>query len=421
MFGSNSRIPSSVALVGAVLGLVFAWTSTADYASHLDRKLHDLHCSFVPGAAATDDAEACRAAMYSPYSALLKEQYWGGVPISLFALGAFAFFAAFAIYLLLAGRGAPRKAVGFFAVVSFSPLVASGVMFVISLTKLGTFCKTCVGIYVASFVLALGGLAGLLTIRRSVEASGPSGTLPGEPWDAPARAPTGRPVLGVVFPLVWLVVLGVTTLLPAIAYTQSLPDHRAHLRTCGSLGKPTDEHGALLRFGGSRAVQAVTLFEDPLCPTCKAFHERLVAEGIYPKLDVTLVMFPLDGECNWMLDRAFHPGACALSRAVLCGKERALEVLEWAYAEQDVLARAGKQDVATLEEVVRRRWGDELVKCASSKETKQRLNRHLHFATDNSIPVSTPQMFVGTTRVCEEDTDLGLVYTLGQLAPEVLR
>jgi hypothetical protein len=30
-------------------------------------------------------------------------------------------------------------------------------------------------------------------------------------------------------------------------------------------------------------------------------------------------------------------------------------------------------------------------------------------------------MFLGDRRICEEDTDLGLKFTLAQLAPEVLR
>src|SRR3954464_4163092 len=109
-----SKTPAILGLTGSLVGLVFASYSTVDYANHLDRRLHDVHCSFIPGLAATAKAEACRVAMYSPYSALLKERYWGGIPISLFALGAFAFFTAFAIYLLVYGSRAPKLAWQFF-------------------------------------------------------------------------------------------------------------------------------------------------------------------------------------------------------------------------------------------------------------------------------------------------------------------
>ena len=110
MPGSKSKFPAILALVASLLGLLFASNSTLDYAKHLDRRLHDVHCSFIPGAPATSEAEACRVAMYSPYSALFKEHYWGGIPISLFALGSFAFFSAFAVYLLVYGSRAPRRA-----------------------------------------------------------------------------------------------------------------------------------------------------------------------------------------------------------------------------------------------------------------------------------------------------------------------
>ena len=53
--------------------------------------------------------------------------------------------------------------------------------------------------------------------------------------------------------------------------------------------------------------------------------------------------------------------------------------------------------------------------------TTVRLNQHLHFASNNHVPISTPQMFLGERRICEEDTDLGLKYTLAQLAPAVLK
>jgi hypothetical protein len=62
-----------------------------------------------------------------------------------------------------------------------------------------------------------------------------------------------------------------------------------------------------------------------------------------------------------------------------------------------------------------------MLSCVDARDTDVQLNRHLHFAAENSIPVSTPQMYLGRQRVCDEDTDIGLRFTLSQLAPEVLR
>ena len=44
----------------------------------------------------------------------------------------------------------------------------------------------------------------------------------------------------------------------------------------------------------------------------------------------------------------------------------------------------------------------------------------LHFAITNQSSESSPQYFLGDSRVCDEDTDLGLKYTLTQIAPEVV-
>jgi len=33
----------------------------------------------------------------------------------------------------------------------------------------------------------------------------------------------------------------------------------------------------------------------------------------------------------------------------------------------------------------------------------------------NALPVLTPQLFVGDKRVCDEDTDLGLEYTIARM------
>ena len=71
--------------------------------------------------------------------------------------------------------------------------------------------------------------------------------------------------------------------------------------------------------------------------------------------------------------------------------------------------------------MVRDKFGSDVAQCANEKKTAIRLNQHLHYASSNHIPVSTPQMFLGDKRICDEDTDLGLKYTLAQLAPEVLK
>jgi len=305
--------------------------------------------------------------------------------------------------LLMAREKASRTNVMLFAAVSVTPLLVSIIMFTISVTKLGTLCKTCVGTYVSSALLATGGLMSLRSLKSTTDG---------------AKQPEGQALVAAF----WLIVLGVVTLLPSLVYAAAAPDQRPYLAKCGELKKPEEPSGALIKFRGARAVQPALLFEDPLCPTCKALHERLIGEGVLERLDITLSLFPLDSSCNWMLsDQSLHPGACLVARAVICAKGQERQMLEWAFAEQEALSAAGKMGETALKSKISQRWGPSLASCIDSRDAKATLNKHLHFAAENNVPVSTPQVFLGKQRLCDEDTDLGLRFTLKQLTPEVLQ
>jgi uncharacterized membrane protein len=426
MSGVRQRWPAALALGAALLGLVFAGLSSLDYTQHLDRQVHDVHCSYVPGLGAEQSPDnACRVAMYSPYAALFRDRFWGGVPISLFALGAFGFFAAFALYLLLAGRAAPRRALVFLAFFGTTPLLVSILMGTISALRLGHFCRTCVGIYASSTLLAIAAIAGYLGDRGGEPFSRPPAhpalprTLPG---DAAAtvvdREPLFRPDGPLYLLPAWALALALFAAVPALLYVSALPSYASYITGCGKLEKPPEAGNVLLHVPYAGASQPATLFIDPLCPTCKAFHQRLATEGLLEKLDLTLVLFPLDSECNWMLDRPVHPGSCAVSKAILCSDHHAMRVLEWAYEHQEEILGAAKAGagVVNVRAMIRDRWPG-LDTCIDAKETKMRLDKMLRYIVQNHLPVSTPQMFLGETRLCDEDTDMGLAYTLRRLAP----
>ena len=46
---------------------------------------------------------------------------------------------------------------------------------------------------------------------------------------------------------------------------------------------------------------------------------------------------------------------------------------------------------------------------------KSKLTKSLRWAVGNAIPVLTPQLFVGNSRMCDEDSDLGLEFTLSRM------
>jgi uncharacterized membrane protein len=392
------RLFAWIGVAGALWGLVFAGISSLDYASHLDRGLHDLHCSFIPGAEASPAAEGCRTALNSPYAALFKQQLWGGVPISLFGLGCFSFLLGHALSVAYTGPRTSRGAGALYAALASSPAVVSAIMFSISYFELGTICKTCAGIYFASLVLAVSALG------VSSGSWGNRASLTGRAFVLSAAVALGM--------LIWV-------LAPSVVYASLAPDHSGLVTQCGQIKIAKESHNALLSLPGSAPRKHALFFEDPLCPTCKSLHERLRSAGVLDRLDVELALFPLDNQCNWMLEQPLHPGACAVARATICAKSPA-QFLDWAYANQEELAGAAKSGAPALNQLLGNKWGKELTSCMSARSTEQRLNRQLHFAAANAIAVSTPQVFIEGQRLCDEDIDMGLMFALSKLAPELV-
>ncbi len=455
-----ARIFLGLATLGAALGMVYAAVSTVDFVAHLDRQLHPLSCSLLPGIREAQqmgaEVEGCKAALFSPYSSLGRDRWWGGVPISLFGLGLYGYALALALASLLARR--PFRGPG--AVM----LLASGTVAVatslallgVSLGGVGSLCTVCAGSYLGATLLLLGAAlawradgqsawarpAGLRTrgpswkdLARSAgpdswsdaDASESSAGVPEAPDETPqpaevvARDP--KDPAGLAY-LLLLALLGLAVALPGAVYLWKLPDFGAAVRSCGHLELPQDKHGVVLPV--QRALQAAPapaeparpdalMVLDPLCPACRGFHQRLEASERGAGLNYDLLLLPLDTECNWMLREALHPGACLLSRALICAKAEAGGVLGWIWEQQDDLrSKSLAKDVDGIKRKVVGSFPS-LAACIDAPETRIQLNRTLHYAVAAKLPVLTPQLYLDGQRLCDEDTDLGLDYALGHL------
>ncbi|MEY4513024.1 MAG: hypothetical protein RLZZ450_5146 [Pseudomonadota bacterium] len=385
-----------MALVGSSLGLIFSAVSTYDFVAHLDRQVHGLHCSFLPGLGAPDvsGATGCHVTMMSPYSSVLRETFWGGIPITLPAMAVFAFLLFWGLSVWLTDRLADTRATGFYVIASLVPVVASLGMATIAVRELSTFCKICVGIYIASALTALGAF---ITYRRAERS-------------APAREPLSYGGLGVAFAIGCLFV-GTAT----VAYAVQAPDFSRYVGSCGSLPKPADPQHALLTVGSKTGSPVLIEVLDPLCPACRGFEQRLahLALGKQAKRDVLL--FPLDNSCNWMVDRAVHPGACAISEALLCAGDTADDVLAWAFREQETIVAAERAEKGAAAKLAVAHFPS-LTGCIGSSKVRARLNKALRWAVDNQLPVLTPQLYLEGKRLCDADTDLGLDYMLTRLS-----
>ena len=393
------RLHLVVFVVAMVAGLVFSSFSTYDFVQHLDRQVHDLHCSFVPGLAevAAEGQSDCQVTLMSPYSSVLRSQFWGGIPISLPAMGVFAFL----IFRGIDGLSRPgqerRASTGVTFAMSLLPLLASIVMGTIALVELDAACKLCIGVYGSSLVGFLAaGLAHASARRIELEPSGKAG---------------GSFLMAVLQ-------LGAFVIVPVGAYVALTPDYSRFAGTCGELEDTADPGEVMVELDGHDGAAEVIEVLDPLCPTCRGFENRLKASGIEPKIHRKILLFPLDDNCNWNVTTAMHPGACTVSEAVLCaankGGPSARDVIDWAFEVQPELLEAAKKDPELVKKRIAAQF-PELEACIGSPEVQARLNKSLRWAVKHSLPVLTPQVYVDGTKLCGEDTDLGLEYTMTQL------
>ncbi|MEQ1566514.1 MAG: vitamin K epoxide reductase family protein [Myxococcota bacterium] len=396
-----SRFFAGLFAVAALLGLVFASLSTSDFVQHLDRQVHSVHCSFVPGLPATTDAASgCHVALMSPYSSVFRSWFWGGLPVALPGVAVFAFLLFRGIELWVARGLRDRQAALFLFAATLVPVFTSVFFGVIAIFELDTFCRTCAGIYLSSFV-ALGASIGLVVTswNADVDAEGE----PAPPADHPA--------------ITWgvgLLEYGAFVLVPIVLYILVVPDNSGFVGQCGSLPKPDDPNHVLVPIGSHRGgKQAVEVF-DPLCPACRGFEARLASSGLDQQLDRKALLFPLDDKCNWMIDSAIHPGACTISEAILCADERSQEVIDWAFEHQEDIRTAAAADEDAAKRMVVAAFPS-VAKCVGSPSARQRLNRSLRWAVSNQLPVLTPQLYVEGEKLCDEDTDLGLDYALSQM------
>jgi uncharacterized membrane protein len=392
-----------LALVGSALGFVFSAVSSYDFVAHLDRQVHGLHCSFLPGVGATDisGATGCHLTMMSPYSSIFRESIWGGIPIALPSMAVFAFLLFWGLSLWLSGRMYDTRATGFYVTATLVPVVASLVMGTVAVRELDAFCKLCVGIYVASALCLVGAF---FTYRRAERGEGEL-----------SREPLSFGALVVLF-VAGCLFVGSTT----VAYALKAPDFSRFAGACGTLKKPADAQHALLPFGPRTGSTTIVEVLDPLCPACRAFERRFDRLTLGKTAKRQLLLFPLDNTCNWMVDRAVHPGACAISEALLCADDDAADVLRWAFAQQEELVTAEKAAPGSAAKLVVKQFPS-LAGCVGSSKARARLNKALRWAVDNQLPVLTPQLYVDGKRLCDADTDLGLDYMLTRLSQEPRR
>lgn len=389
----RSKVHALILFVAAAFGAAFSALSTLDFIQHLDRQVHSLHCSFIPGVTSEGMAEAgCRAVMNSRYSSFFRDSYWGGIPISLLALAVFAYLAFVTADMYLSGRLSRRSDAGYLVLSAALPLLTSAVFFFIAMTEVKALCKLCVGVYVSSIAFFV---TSIVNWRSS---------------EAPEMDPSAQKRAVIYF------IEGVLFVAMAVGlYVGLVPEYKNKVTACGSLSKPEDKQKVLVTLPASKAATETSLeVVDPLCPACKQFTSRVEGDGLLANSQRSILLFPLDSECNWMLSEALHPGACMVSRALLCAEKDFAAMWDFVMDNQEsfriTATKAPDEVKAQLVAKFPKVSG-----CMEQADTKIRLNNMLRYAVQNRMPLTTPQLYLGGKRLCEEDSDLGLNYSVAVL------
>ncbi len=398
-----------------------------------------------PGCAREAGADsACRVAMYSPYSALFREELLGRYPHLAVRRWARSRSSRRSRSMLLspsARRGARRTSC---SSPGLTPLLVSAHdVAIISATRLGVFCKTCVGIYISSVLLAVGGDLGVPRgpqgarrarglVQRGA-ARVPRRTGRGEKAQtrretgrgahraegapavdeagqgraaAPAQPAHRRPA---ALPA-WLVALGVFAVMPALLYVSALPSYASYMTGCGKLEKPTEPNNVAASTSRARARSSRRRSSSiPLCPTCKAFHQRLVAEGVLRQARHDARALPARQRVQLDARPAAPPGRVPrlegdpLQRTGGAMRRARVGLREPGRPARGRQGRGGPRQRCRRHDP-RQRWPGPRRSASTRRRRSSGSSASCASSVENKLPVSTPQLFLGGTRLCDEDT-----------------
>jgi uncharacterized membrane protein len=314
---------------------------------------------------AINDYLNCDRVAVSRFSVVL------GMPVA--AWGAFGY--GLELLLAVAGLSSRRSRPGWpagllFVVAAFASAVAL-LLAGISTLVIGALCIFCTASWLVTFGL-------FFAAWRACQPAGVAATLREDLAVLGARRSHG----------LVLVLAGVALLL--IVLTAFPRYWEAPLAAPGGAvtgGGPAPALGP----ASSQGPLTVVVFSDYLCPACKRAHEetRALLAG---RTDVLLSrrQFPLDSECNPVLKRRMHPGACDLARVGICAEEQGkLEPME------DLLF-ANQDAKRPLPELVRAAGLDErrLQACLASPGTEERLRADIEAAVRIGLK-GTPTFVIG--------------------------
>jgi protein-disulfide isomerase/uncharacterized membrane protein len=275
-----------------------------------------LHAHLDPSAksfCAISDRINCDTVARSKYSVFLQ------VPIAAWGVYGYLVMAGVGIWGVRARREEPSAAA--FALLAAFSVAVSAVLGAISALCILALCILCLSIYVINLALLVN--ASLLVRRAGFGRSFAAA------WHY-VRNHWGN--AGAVAAMLALITIGLVTGYPRYwENSAQAGTKRPHLGTAptpGADGGPREMASGVTEdghpwIGAQRPSVTVEEFSDYQCPFCNQAHEGMRALlSTLPGLRLVHRHFPLDQACNPIIDKPFHPYACAYSALAACAGEQ---------------------------------------------------------------------------------------------------
>lgn len=243
----------------------------------------------------------CETVAASDYAVL------AGLPLSVWGLLTYVGLGTLAVWGLRSKLRVPSWPFGILFWLTLGGSAVGVVLFYISHYVIHSICIVCIGIYVVN--VALFAVATVELRRR--------GIAPGAALRDEARSVSKRP--RAVVALVAVLGLAVVALWAGVPRYWEL-DWETNAEGL-AVGRTPEGHPWI---GARQPVVEITEFSDYQCPHCLRGHDTLRALVRSRPDEVRLVHrhYPLDQQCNPIVQRPFHPFACAYSRLAFCAGEQ---------------------------------------------------------------------------------------------------
>ncbi len=317
----------------------------------------------------------CDAVNSSPYSVFL------GIPVATWGLGYYVGATLVAV-MASASAYAVREATLLLLPGAAASLLASLLLFLISVTRINAVCLFCSALYGLNFAAAA-----LLTFSARDWIS----RIPAEL----RKADHGR--MG-FFAAILAVALVVTAALTA-QMKRTVPFDAAafEMRLTGTAPVAMDL-GHAPRLGATNPVIHLVEFSDFECPFCgrQARELKRILRNYRDKVQLTFFNFPLDNSCNPAMEgRPLHLSACLAARGSWCAhqKGRFDEMAALMFSNQKALTSENLVRWAGEMGLNAREFGD----CLSSEDARNAVAADIHKAQSLGIG-TTPTFFINGRR-----------------------